>query len=71
MTLKPELKKYSYDNLMTDAIKEKQEGLISLGRKEAVKYIEDHIKPLFSYESDLKTIDIITYELKEWIRQNG
>jgi hypothetical protein len=71
LNLKPELKKYSYDSLMTDAVKEKQDGLVNLGRKEAVKYTEDHIKPLFSFEPDLKTVDIVIYELKEWIRQNG
>lgn len=67
--LKPQLQKYSYDSLMTEALLEKQEGLIRLGEQRTwdhvLQYLETSIKPMFDYEPDIKTVDIIIHELKE------
>lgn len=72
--LKPQLQKYSYDSLMTKAILEKQEGLIKFGENKTwdfvLSYIEDQIKPMFDFDPDLETIDIVLYELKEARKNN-
>lgn len=52
--LKPELKKYSYDALMTDAIKQSQDNLIAFGRRKAwdevIDFVKTEIAPQLAWE---------------------
>jgi hypothetical protein len=67
--LKPQLVKYTYDELMTDALREKQDGLIKRGRTDVwddvLNYLEISVLPMFDSESDKKNVEIVIFELKE------
>ncbi len=67
--LKPQLVKYTYDELMTDALREKQDGLIKRGRTDVwddvLNYLETSVLPMFDSESDKKNVEIVIFELKE------
>lgn len=67
--LKPALLKYTYDNLMTDALKDSQDKLVAFGRKQAwdeiLGYLQTSIIPMFDFEPDKKTAEIVLFELQE------
>ncbi len=67
--LKPQLVKYTYDELMTDALREKQDGLIKRGRTDVwddvLNYLETDVLSIFDFEPDKKTVEIVIFELKE------
>jgi len=63
--MKPELKKYSYDALMTDAIKQSQDNLVAFGRRKAwdelIEYVKTDIVPLLPWDSQ----DLIMSKLQQ------
>lgn len=65
--LKPELKKYSYDSLMTDGLQKSQDALVNLGRRkgwdEAIEYLKSTIVPVLQKGNDFWAADYAVEEL--------
>ena len=67
--LKPELKKYNYDSLMTDSLKKSQDALVNMGRRkgwdEAILFVKNTIVPHLQEQDAYWAADHIMYELTE------
>lgn len=65
--LKPELKKYNYDSLMTDSLKKSQDALMNSGRykgwDEAILYVKNTIVPYLQDQDAYWAADYVVEEL--------
>jgi hypothetical protein len=61
--LKPELRKYSYDNLMTDALKQSQDNLVASGQRigwaEALDFVKAEIVPILPWEYQIPVTETL------------
>lgn len=67
--LKPELKKYSYDSLMTDSLQKSQDNLVKFGRRKAwdevIEYVKTEIVPVLQKGNDFWAADYVVEKLVE------
>lgn len=67
--LKPELKKYSYDSLMTDSLQKSQDNLVKFGRRkawdEAIEFVKTEIVPVLQKGNDFWAADYVVEKLVE------
>lgn len=67
--LKPELKKYSYDSLMTDSLQKSQDNLVKFGRRKAwdevIEFVKTEIVPVLQKGNDFWAADYVVEKLVE------
>lgn len=67
--LKPELKKYSYDSLMTDSLEKSQDNLVKFGRRKAwdevIEFVKTEIVPVLQKGNDFWAADYVVEKLVE------
>lgn len=67
--LKPELKKYSYDSLMTDSLQKSQDNLVKFGRRKAwdevIEFVKTEIIPVLQKGNDFWAADYVVEKLVE------
>lgn len=67
--LKPELKKYNYDSLMTDSLQKSQDNLVKFGRRKAwdeiIEYVKTEIVPVLQKGNDFWAADYVVEKLVE------